>query len=121
MDFFKRKGKCGGKFFINTLILTGVLIGTLGVCKTKSIAAEVSKRTYTISLQDVRDCDISFVGSDEKQKDFSSSDTVKVKVTPHDGYDFDGLSMFKTDDYDSILTTNDFVDIYGTDKSVYEL
>ena len=24
MDFFKRKGKCGGKFFINTLILTGV-------------------------------------------------------------------------------------------------
>lgn len=91
------------------------------MCKTKSIAAEVSKRTYTISLQDVRDCDISFVGSDEKQKDFSSSDTVRVKVTPHDGYDFDGLSMFKTDDYDSILTTNDFVDIYGTDKSVYEL
>ena len=121
MDFFKRKGKCGGKFFIHTLILTGVLIGTLGVCKTKSIAAEVSKRTYTISLQDVRDCDISFVGSDEKQKVFSSSDTVKVKITPHDGYDFDGLSMFKTDDYDSILTTNDFVDIYGTDKSVYEL
>ena len=121
MNFFKRKGKCGGKFFINTLILTGVLIGALGVCKTKSIAAEVSKRTYTISLQDVRDCDISFVGSDEKQKDFSSSDTVRVKVTPHDGYDFDGLSMFKTDDYDSILTTNDFVDIYGTDKSVYEL
>ena len=43
MNFFKRKGKCGGKFFINTLILTGVLIGALGVCKTKSIAAEVSK------------------------------------------------------------------------------
>ena len=121
MEFFKRKGRCGGKLFIHAVILTGLLIGTLGVCKTKTIAAEVSKRTYTISLQDVRDCDISFVGSDEKEKDFSSSDTVKVKITPHDGYDFDGLSMFKTDGYDSILTTNDFVDIYGTDKSVYEL